>query len=366
MQKKSIIAVCCALAAGTAFAQSTVTLWGVVDTALAHGSGTTSSKTMLTASGFNSSQLGFRGVEDLGGTLRAGFWLEAGLTSDDGQGAGSSTNNQVSGAAAAPAGTQGLTFNRRSTVSVGSSWGELRAGRDYAPQYWNRTFYDPFNNLGVGAAQSFASLLALAPAGGRGPMVRVSNSVSYLWGHSFNALGIAGGNGLHAQATYFLGENPSGAATSSDGRGWGARVGYNTGALTLAAAAGSTDYATGAFRQANLGGSHDFGIARVMGHYARDKVGTAEGKGWLVGGLVPVGAGQVRLAYSRYNTDAASKPTSSKLALGYVHFLSKRTAVYGTVASVKNSGGANQAVNGATTAANGASRGYDLGIRHAF
>lgn len=62
----------------------------------------------------------------------------------------------------------------------------------------------------------------------------------------------------------------------------------------------------------------------------------------------------------------AGQATSSKLTLGYVHFLSKRTAVYGTFAAVKNSGGASQAVNGSTTAANGSSRGYDLGIRHAF
>jgi predicted porin len=363
---KSIITACCAFGAGAVCAQSSVTLWGVVDTALAYGSGSVSHRTHLTSSGLNSSQLGFRGIEELGGATRAGFWLEAGLTGDDGQGAGTSSNNQVSGATAAPAGTQGLTFNRRSTVSVGSSWGELRAGRDYGPQYWNRTFYDPFSNLGVGASQSFTSMMALAPAGGRGPAVRVSNSVSYLWGHGFNALGITGGSGLHAQATYFLGENASGAATSSDGRGWGARIGYNAGALTVAAAAGNTEYATGDFRQAILGGSFDFGWARLMAHYADDKFGSTSAKGYLVGGLVTVGPGQVRLSYSHYETDAAGKPESGKVAMGYVHWLSKRTALYGTYATVKNSGGASQALNGSSTAANSSSRGFDLGVRHVF
>jgi predicted porin len=49
-----------------------------------------------------------------------------------------------------------------------------------------------------------------------------------------------------------------------------------------------------------------------------------------------------------------------------VHNLSKRTALYATVARAKNSGGAAQALNGAVTGANGSSSGYDFGIRHAF
>ena len=58
---------------------------------------------MLTNSAYNSSRLGFRGTEDLGGGLRASFWLEAGINTDDGYRRG-------------PNG--GLQFNRRSTVSL--------------------------------------------------------------------------------------------------------------------------------------------------------------------------------------------------------------------------------------------------------
>ena len=57
---------------------------------------------------------------------------------------------------------------------------------------------------------------------------------------------------------------------------------------------------------------------------------------------------------------------SGKLSLGYVHNLSKRTALYGTIAQVSNAGGATFALNGSTTAANTRSRGLDLGIRHSF
>ena len=54
------------------------------------------------------------------------------------------------------------------------------------------------------------------------------------------------------------------------------------------------------------------------------------------------------------------------MAIGYVHNLSKRTAVYGTYARVKNSGGSTVSLNGATTAANQSSSGIDIGLRHSF
>ncbi|WP_374669427.1 porin, partial [Ramlibacter sp.] len=59
-------------------------------------------------------------------------------------------------------------------------------------------------------------------------------------------------------------------------------------------------------------------------------------------------------------------PKSRKIALGYVHNLSKRTAVYTTYARVRNSNGAAAALNGATTAANASSSGFDIGVRHSF
>ena len=100
----------------------------------AYGHGDVADKTQLTNSGYNSSRLGFRGTEDLGGGMSASFWLEAGVNNDDGTGAATSTNNQaIAAPAPAVAGTQGLTFNRRSTVSLAGGWGELRLGRDYTP-----------------------------------------------------------------------------------------------------------------------------------------------------------------------------------------------------------------------------------------
>ena len=80
--KKSLIALAVLAASGAAMAQSSVTLFGIVDATYAYGSGSVANKSQLTNSGYNSSRLGFRGVEDLGGGMSASFHLEAGLNNE--------------------------------------------------------------------------------------------------------------------------------------------------------------------------------------------------------------------------------------------------------------------------------------------
>ena len=356
--KKSLIALAVLAAAGAASAQSSVTLFGVVDATLAFGKGSVADRTQLTNSGYNSSRLGFRGTEDLGGGMSASFWLEAGLANDDGQGAATNSNNQASGAGAAVAGRQGLTFNRRSTVSLAGGWGELRLGRDYSPQFWNLTVFDPFGTNGVGTTQTLNSSLG-------GPTnVRASNAIGYFLPGNLG--------GFYGQVQYYLGENLDNAGvTEDDGKGFGARVGYAAGPFNIALALSQTDFAApvGDRKTANIGGQWDFGVAKLQAHYNRDRVSNgATGKGFLVGGLIPVGAGEIRLAYSQYVQDIAggADPKSRKIALGYVHNLSKRTALYTTYARVRNSDGAASALNGSLTAVNASSSGYDFGIRHSF
>lgn len=357
--KKSLIALAVLAAAGAASAQSSVTLFGIVDATVAYGkaNGTGgTSKWQLTNSGYNSSRLGFRGTEDLGGGMSASFWLEAGLVNDDGQGAATNSNNQASGAGAAVAGRQGLTFNRRSTVSLAGGWGELRLGRDYTPQFWNLTVFDPFGTNGVGTTQTLNSIITGVTA------VRASNSIGYFLPGNLG--------GFYGQAQYYMGENlRNGAATEKDGNGGGLRLGYANGPFNVALALSETDYAAGNVKQNNIGGQWDFGVAQAMAEYSWDKSGTTKARGWLVGGLFPVGAGQIRAAYSSYRVDLGAKPQTNKFALGYVHNLSKRTAVYTTFAWLKNKNGAASALNGAAFGAgvvNANSTGWDLGVRHSF
>jgi predicted porin len=356
--KKSLIALAVLAAAGTASAQSSVTLFGIVDATIQRVNNSNGpSVTRLTNSGYNSSRLGFRGTEDLGGGMSASFWLEAGMSNDDGQGANTNANNQASGAGAAVAGRQGLTFNRRSTVSLAGNWGELRLGRDYTPQFWNLTVFDAFGTNGIGTTQTLNSIITGSTA------VRASNGIGYFLPGNLG--------GFYGQYQHYLGENISG--TPNDGTGDGLRLGWANGPINVAAAMSQTNNtiagASAKIKQNNVGAQWDFGVAQILGHYEWDSVGSTDGRGWNLGALFPIGAGQIRAAYSEYKVKLGTQPKSQKFALGYVHNLSKRTALYVTYADVKNSNGA--AASAAPGAAgspgiNSHSNGWDLGLRHSF
>ncbi len=326
-----------------------MTLFGVVDAAYAKGTGTVSSKTQLKNSGYNSSRIGFRGVEDLGGGLKASFWLEAGVNNDDGSGAGTNNNNQAAGATdpVLNARNQGLTFNRRSTVSVEGNFGEVRLGRDYTPQFWTETAYDPFGTNGVGTN------IAFNKGGVTG--VRASNSIGYL-SPSFS--------GVKVWAQAYMGENAStDAAKAGDGNAF--RVSYDNGPLSVALASSSTKTGLNVKNKtSNIGGSYDLGVAKLFAQTNKTKIdGAKDIKGGLFGATAPVGAGTVRVAMS---STAQGDAKSNQFALGYVYSLSKRTDLYATYASVKNKGGAAVALNGSVTAANAKSTGYDFGVKHSF
>ena len=74
--KKTLIALAVLAASGAAFAQSSVSLYGIADIALTKAKGTSA---QLTSGGVSTSRLGFKGTEDLGGGLKAIFLFEEGI-----------------------------------------------------------------------------------------------------------------------------------------------------------------------------------------------------------------------------------------------------------------------------------------------
>ncbi|MDB5742021.1 MAG: porin [Polaromonas sp.] len=340
----SVLGLCAA-----AHAQSSVTLSGTADATLTRGTGSLTSRSGLGSGGNSTSKFALRGTENLGGGLSALFWLESGFLIDSGSGQATSANNQPGGTTA----VSGVTFNRRAIVGLAGPWGEVHLGRDWAPMYDAYTGrYDPFG-VGVGIALNYSAGIT-----SQNGAVRVSNAVGYT---TPKVLG-----GLSANLQHWAGENPSGTATGRDGTGHGMRLNYDSAAVSAAAHWGRTDYAAGDAVYRALAASYNFGPAKASAIVNHDSQGVLASKGWLVGGWMPLGAGEVKASYSRHRSDAAGEPTAKKLALGYVHNLSKRTALYTTLAHVRNSGGARQALNGATTGPNQSSRGFDLGIRHNF
>ncbi|MDO8705390.1 MAG: porin [Sulfuricaulis sp.] len=349
--KKSLVALAALAVIGAASAQSSVTLSGVVDAALAYGSGDLTNKTRLVNSAYRSSHLLFSGTEDLGGGLKASFHLEAGINNDDGSGQTTNLNNQTTVGQANGGG--GMTFNRRSTVSIQGGFGEVRLGRDYTPHYLNHSAYDPFGQLGVGASRAVVGSTT-AFGGINFTAVRASNSVAY---HSPTFSGF----GVRVQA--YLGENADNLPNA--GSGSSIRGTYAMGPVSLGLAYGKTTTGAGTdLKSTNLGGSYDFGVAKLMGAITKDAAtGFDDVKGWQLGAHIPMGSGLVRTSLSQTDNGTA---TQKQFALGYVYNLSKRTDLYATVATVRNSGGASAALNGSTTSANGSSNGYDVGVKHAF
>ncbi|MDH1332972.1 porin [Comamonas thiooxydans] len=334
---------------GAAFAQSKVELFGVVDVGVAHLGGSGASKTGLSTGGANISRLGFRGTEDLGGGLKAGFWLEAGLDVDSGAG---------------KAAGGGLNFNRRSTVSLMGNWGEVRLGRDDSATFLNTLIFDPFLTNGVGGTGAFTMLgIPGVPSTGGAP-IQISNAVSYFLPQNLG--------GFYGQAQLAFGEQPSGAPNKREGDYRGLRLGYRQGAFNGALATGRLYGNTSDTNLTanNVGLSYDFGVAKPMLLWASEKRGGTKITAVQLGVTAPLGNGEARASFGHYNL-SGSNADWNKISVGYGYNLSKRTQVYGTYAFLKNKGSAAksigvQGLSAPGTTPGGNSNGLELGIRHFF
>jgi predicted porin len=368
--KKSLIALAAVGAfTGSAMAQSSVTLFGVVDLSVGavDNDGSTSSNNgdpMMMTDGNASSRIGFRGVEDLGGGLRAGFWLEGALSADDGNQLRDATPN-----AARVTATGALEFRRRATLSLLGNWGEIRLGRDYTPTFWNWTVFDPFGTNGVGAATNLGLETAgLVPGGSYGTLVRTDNTVGY---HLPAGLG-----GLYGQAMYAFGEGQTGTGF------YGGRIGWAAGPFDIAAAYGATEviYDDGYDGSNwNVAGSWNLGFMKLSAFYGQLKVDVGpaasnfDQENYFVGAWFPFGPWTLKGTWGHVKRDEAgaigNAGDADQWAIGFTYDLSKRTAFYGTYSAISNDGTAFRTFGGRnapTIAPGGDSTGWQLGVRHSF
>jgi predicted porin len=341
--KKSLIALAVLAASGAAMAQSSVTLYGVLDTGLTYSKGDESVYGMTHVGGNVNSRLGFRGVEDLGNGLKATFNLEAGMGVDDG-------TDYFTG--------NGMAFRRTSTVGLEGGFGSVRLGRMLTSSYLAVSRYDAFNDTGIGG-----SLAWNGPQTGYAP--RTQNAVSYT-SPVFS--------GFKIGAEYGFGEQQK----ARDSRYFGMGATYDNGPLSLGLGydrlnSNTMDglLAASDLKTVQLGGAYNFGVAKLMAFYKQSKVSNApKFKTFGLGVSAPVGAaGEVRASYNNYKiSDDNGK--ANQLSLGYVHNLSKRTALYGTYAYIKNKDGLDFQLNGAMAGAGlkdgEKQHGLQLGVRHAF
>ena len=349
--KKSLLALAVLGAyAGVASAQSSVTLFGTVDVGAKYLKNSGSSKRLSEETdGINSSEVRFQGIEDLGGGLKAGFNLRSGINPDTG------TSNAK-------------FWNRRATVSLYSNAGELRLGRDYVPTFWTTAIFDAFGYNGIGSTGNVQ----------RHGQVRQDNSIGYFLPSNLG--------GFYGQLMMAAGEN--GTSGDRNGRYLGGQFGFRAGPFDVAAAyaenrlgivplaaaptLGVVGVAAGQTEKKwNVGGSWDFGFMKLMGYYHENKLPTAKEKVASISGTIPFGQSEVRVGYDQ--SEVSGGGVGSKLdnmKATYQYNLSKRTAMYGTVARLNNKDATTVSLPGSNAnqlpTPGGDSKGFELGIRHFF
>lgn len=339
--KKSLLALAALTAfAGVASAQSSVTLFGIVDAAARNvkNDGVGSLNT-LSSGGSSTGRLGFRGVEDLGGGLRAGFWLEGQVDSDTG-------------------GT-GYNFQRRSTVSLIGSFGELRLGRDLNPTYNNWGAADLWGYVGVATTANLRG--SFLGQGGIATAVRSSNMIQYF----LPAMG-----GLFGQFSLGAGEGPTGDKYTAG------RIGYAAGPLSIGAAYGKTEHGVAEIETMSLSGGFNMGVARLVLGYENSEYTSGATSNDIdlmtVGVSVPMGKGTFKAQYTKAD-GSIDLYDGTGFGLGYEYNMSKRTTLYTSYGSINNGGGAPTGGKYTATGSGpagitpgGKSTGYEFGIRHSF
>jgi predicted porin len=343
--KKSLLALAVLTAVtGAASAQSSVTIYGKVDLGAVFDSGNAGGKSLRVSSGVTGgSRLGFKGVEDLGGGMKASFQLETGYCAD-------------STAGAANFCTGGNNFmGRQAHGDLTGAFGAISAGRQYSLGFNNLATIDPF---GAGfAAQTnqvdtTGNNYLVDPSG-----IRLNNSATY------STPNIAGFTG---SAEIALSEK---IGDWTAGRETGAGLNYASGPAYLGFSFYDLANATGngaAKKVYTLGGTYDFGVIKI--HALGQKVSgpsTLDQFNWMGGLTVPVAGGSLMASYVRHNDRTSVNHDANQLGAGYQYPLSKRTAVYTSFARIQNLHGSSFLVGNATEAGTG-NKSFDFGVVHNF
>lgn len=330
--------------ASAAQAQSSVTLYGLLDMNVGQFQNPGGQKTWQVSNGdMSTSYLGFSGKEDLGGGLSANFALESFFRPDTGK----------SGRVAIDAGANSDVFWARS-ANVGltsSSLGGVKLGRSTTTLFISTLLFNPFGDS-FGFSPSIRQYYTKELIGDSG----WSNSVTY---NSPNFSGLS----------FALQGNLGEGSANAVGKNLGGHVLYFGGpfAATLAVQSvkNNSDFRFGGLlpdgfekqTTVQIGARYDFGFLKLYGQYGQvktDATVSSKAKIGQVGVSVPVGAGAVLASYGYDKLDTEGTDTTYKTAtVGYDYNLSKRTDVYAVYMNEKK-----------TDLSSGNS--FALGVRHKF
>ncbi|MDH5265154.1 MAG: porin [Betaproteobacteria bacterium] len=333
MNKKLIaLAVAGACVAPTAMAQSAnpVTLYGRIYATLEsiEVSGGTSPISNRTRVADQSSYLGVRGTEDLGGGLKAFFQLETGFPVDN------STSSFAS---------------RNSAVGLQGGWGSILMGRWDTPMKTTQTAVDPWGDLTNG------DITASGLDQGNFSR-RETNSVQY-WSPNWS--------GFSVRLLYTANENKT--ATTNPNT-IGASLAYSKGPIYVAYAYEKhKDVAANVSEEGNaLAASFVFGAFKVAGQYGEyERDGQPKDKSYMVAGTWNIGKHAIIGTWA--NAEAGSADCDH-WTVGYNYNASKRTTLIAQWAQIENSAGmnCNFGSNSVSAGTGGELKGASIGVKHVF
>jgi predicted porin len=309
----SALALAAAAVAAPAFAQSSVTLYGRLNTTIENQK--TNSGSRVWAVNNNASRLGFKGVEDMGGGMKASFNIEHGFNSDNG---------------AVTAGYPGTFWGREAWVQLAGGFGAVRLGNFTPESYFATADYISMHNHDTGSSSD--SLYEFATGYPTNDVLRSNNKVGYftpVMGGLSGSISMSAGEGaagkkrlVDAAANYDAGPLHLGFGYTDTGNmdQWAGRVLYEMGAITVGAY----------YQQADLAGKK-YKSARTSVMYS--------------------------MGASEFHANFGKATNGDQWTLGYNYNLSKRTKLYGYYTDLDT----NKSV-----ANNGEFSSLAVGVRHNF
>lgn len=314
--KKSLIALAVLGASGVAMAQSSVTLYGVADAGVGKieagapaGNDATDKTQFISGSLMNNgmSRIGVRGVEDLGGGLKAGFNFESGLDLDDGANLGSG----------------GGFWGRAANLWLGGNWGTFKMGRTLNPTYYGLATWE------LTGTALYSVIGNTYNWGGGG--LRNNSQLSYRTPDM---------GGFSAEIGYIL------KADNADRAKVDLNVIYANGPIGVAVSANKVK---GISTNWSVGGKYSFSNFALAASYTNaNNLANARRRGFGIGGTATFGAFALTVDLTR---DTKNEWTGKKYTNGVVeakYALSKRTFVYGAFLRLDSTNN------------------YGIGVRHNF
>ena len=355
-------------ASGAARAQSSVTLYGIADVGVEYLNNTSAggSQVREVSGNLSGSRWGLKGVEDMGGGLKAIFNLEAGFNINDG-----TSSQSTRGLGPNPTTTSRL-FGRQAWVGLNYKGQQLTLGRQNALIYEQSVTFDP---MGVSSRYSALSLdYALA--------ARIDNSAKYtgkfgpLTAQAMYSTRYDTGYGAEVPGALITGRFFSGALTYSSGPIAATAVYEQRNSNTQ-----TTNTSTE--RRALAAATYNFGTVTAYAGYRylrasnaflpTNPIAVANGSEANAANLYWLGAQYLitpsfQLTAAGYYHDVHSTGADPWLAvINADYFLSKRTDLYATVAYAHNKDNSALGVNGYGTVAPGHNQtGVTIGLRQKF